>query len=70
MKFKLPWGKFWPLRTLWRNLNMFIDILDFGKQKKVKKIRKKGFEKVISDLCKNGPDVHKNTFNKKLQKKN
>ena len=26
--FGFSWGNFWPLRTLWRNLNMFLYILE------------------------------------------
>ena len=33
-KFGLSLGKFWPLRTLWRNLHMFLDILEFKVENK------------------------------------
>ena len=29
-----PWGKFWPLRTLWHNLHMFLDYLEFREENK------------------------------------
>ena len=28
LKFGFPWGRFWPLPTLWCNLHMFLDILE------------------------------------------
>ena len=60
-KFGCPWGKFWPLRTLWRNLHMVLDILELTKEEKKEK---KGncFKNVVSDLWTNCLCVHKTTF--------
>ena len=40
-------GKFWPLRTLWRNLHMLKDILECEEKKEEKKITKNCSEKVL-----------------------
>ena len=29
LKFRLSWGEFRPLRTLWGHLHMFLDVLEF-----------------------------------------
>ena len=54
-------GKLLPLRTLWRNLNMFLYTLEFKEvEKKKKKIGKKYLKK--TNMC------PKNYFKKKVQK--
>ena len=34
LEFKLSWGKFWPLHTLWRHLLLFLDFFRVENQKK------------------------------------
>ena len=52
LKFWFTWDKFWPLRTLWRNLHMFLDILEFWLENQ-NIFRENCFEKMVSDWWKN-----------------
>ena len=45
-------GKKWPLCTLWRILNMFLDIFEFTVENKTKLFRENCFENVVSDVNK------------------
>ena len=51
LKFRLPLGQFWPLRTLWCNLHMFLDIWKFKVENK-NKFREHCIKNVVSDLWK------------------
>ena len=42
----------WPLRTLWRILHMFLDILKFTVENKKKLLRENCFENVVSEFNK------------------
>ena len=44
------WGKFWPLRSLWRNLHIFLDILDFREENKTKMLIGKTVLKIGSQV--------------------
>ena len=56
------------LGTLWRNLHMFLDILEFIVESK-KLFRENSFENLVSDLQKNYLCVHKTTFRKSAKTK-
>ena len=67
LKFWLSWGKKWTLRTLWRILHMFLDILEFTVENK-KKIIENCYKNIVSDVKKEWPKCPQNYF-KKVQKK-
>ena len=50
VKFGLSWGTFWPLRTLGRNLRIFLDNLKFRVENETKLFRENCFENVVSEI--------------------
>ena len=52
VNFELSWGKFWPLRTLRRNLHMFLDIFGSRIENKQKMFRDNCFENLVSGIYK------------------
>ena len=45
-------GKFWPLRILWCNLHMFLEIFKIGVTNKTKIYRENCFNNVVSEIHK------------------
>ena len=65
LKCGLPWGKLWPLCTLWRNLHMFLTILDFRAENK-RNCLEKTVLKMWSQICDLTPYVsskHESVYN-------
>ena len=50
VKLGLSWGKFWPLRSLGRNLHIFQDNFEFRVEEEKKLIRENCFENVVSEI--------------------
>ena len=61
--------KFWLLRTLWHNLHMFLDILEFKIEDK-KVVQEKLFLKTWSQICGKMTYLFTKPLLEKVQKKN
>ena len=69
MKFDFKGGIFWPLRTLWRNLRMFLDILKPIVENKNNYLRKTVL-KIRSQILRLIAYVSTKLLLKKMQKRN